>query len=252
MRRAAWCFVPLLCACGGLFGGGDSGADAGRDDAGYTTCTTPEGFAICGTTVPACSSSGSCGQCVPANDVPVGVCGSTYVSLPQRSCDDWCDQGEVCLDWIWDGAYWCAPFSLGVLLERHAAGHEEIARYGDLSAWTGDAIPEPATCPSVTGSQLCGGACAACAADNICAGRSPLHPWGVCVPDQPPSDQYHEPGDGGFGPTTCSPDGGNAVFTFTVDPASQPVADRYGRCMPVAMCQALAANLPGGGRCTLP
>lgn len=259
--RNFWAGVPLLVvACGGRLAGDDGGLDASTDsgmdgEAGYTACSTPEGFRICGT--PACSNNDpSCGACASNDQNRIGICGTTLVDNPllQRGCDQWCPDGSICVELFLGEIYYrCGPYSLGVLLEKYSPD-STIARYADLSAWTGDSLPEPNTCPASAGYQLCGGACSPCPVGDICAGRSPLHPWGVCVPDSPPPDQEHTIDDAGTfdGPTTCAGDAGEAVFVFKVDSPSQSTAAKYGRCMPLAMCQALAATYPGGGACTGP
>ena len=44
---------------------------------------------------------------------------------------------------------------------------------------------------------------------------------------------------------------GPLLFTFIVEPEAQSDALEYGVCVPRTQCEALAARLPGGGRCGL-
>jgi hypothetical protein len=252
---------------------GGLGMDASSDasDADFTSCTTPEGYQICATqgVLPICPTNTACEQCTcdDFGGIPgcLGLCAPTVHTLldagllTNRSCEKWCDEA-ICFSAIPTGgpensAYQCVPSSIGVLLGKYeqdaASGYRNVVRYGDMSAWTGDPIPNIA-CPAVTGYALCGGACGACGdTGDICAGRSPLHPFGVCVPSQPPVGQDNSLGDAGKnGPTTCASDAGEGAVAFIVDAPSQHLANQYGRCMPLATCQAIAGSFPGGATCT--
>lgn len=125
------------------------------------------------------------------------------------------------------------PFNAGVIIAKH--GQVDRLGYADYGVWTGAPLPEPKTCPSIPDVPTCGGYCGGCPVGQICTGRSPLHPYGICVAV---SDATCP---------TCSADKG--CFTFKVEPAHQAVADTVGFCLPLKECQALAANLPGGGFC---
>ncbi len=130
-----------------------------------------------------------------------------------------------------------APFDLGMLLAQN--GGAARARYADLSLWTGDAIPDPPSCPDLGGAQPCGGSCGACAQSGAtCVGRSPLHPVGVCDPKQ------SEPCPA----VSCGAN--NGCFTYVVQPEAQADADQAGICLPLDQCNALAQKIPGGGKCT--
>jgi hypothetical protein len=72
----------------------------------------------------------------------------------------------------------CGGQEYGWLLAQ--SGHADMVRYADRSAYTNEALPEPATCPSFPGLPLCGGACGSCAT-GTCMGRSPRHPYSLCV-----------------------------------------------------------------------
>jgi hypothetical protein len=139
-------------------------------------------------------------------------------------------------------AFLCSPFDLGVLFAKNDATNR--VRYADMGSWTGEALPLPATCPTVEGVEICGGNCGGCSsAGDVCTGRSPLHPFGFCTAREP---SYCD-----AGVPHCDPDDGtNGCMTFTVDPAAQPEANRYGLCVSLALCQSLAAGLPGGASCT--
>lgn len=130
-------------------------------------------------------------------------------------------------------------YNLGVLLAKN--GYADHVRYADMGQWTGDPLPNPASCPSLGAIQPCGGACGACPAGTACVGRAPLHPVGFCAPQ----DTLHcAVGDPNLG---C--DLGQSCFTYVVQPAVQKDADAHGICLSTTDCDALAAALPGGGKC---
>jgi hypothetical protein len=43
--------------------------------------------------------------------------------------------------------------------------------------------------------------------------------------------------------------GTEGCFIFKVETEAQPLADKYGLCVPIQQCNVLAARLPGGGTC---
>jgi hypothetical protein len=104
----------------------------------------------------------------------------------------------------------------------------------------GAALPEATECPDLAGAHPCSGRCGECPGESYCHGRSPLHPTGICLR----SDNWAC--GRGFGPCT---DPGQACFVYRVEPEAQAIADDWGLCFPVEQCRALAARLPGGGRC---
>lgn len=183
------------------------------------------------------------------SEYDVGICDSTFSMIGERSCEDWCPDTELCSTYLSPNVATCIPFSLGVMFEKYSTD-PSIVHYGDFSSWTGDAIPNPQTCPSIDGFQACGGNCGGCTTGAVCSGRSPLHPVGVCFT---PLDKYcwtQQPGNG-FPPTQgCS--AGESCFIFTVDAPAQTIANQNGGCMATAKCQTLAAQLPGGGSCVNP
>jgi hypothetical protein len=158
---------------------------------------------------------------------------------PFQDCPG-CKDGGVCLDPNGDGDGFpiCVPWDIGALYGVNGFGTR--VRYEDFGLWTGDPLPEPATCPNLPGVDICGGHCGGCPSGEHCTGRSPLHPYGICVPAQ--LDFC------GIGCTPCG--AGLGCFTYKVQPAAQAVADAIGICFPQATCENMAANLPGGGTCT--
>jgi len=140
-------------------------------------------------------------------------------------------------------SFWI-PFSAGQFLA--ARGEAARLAYADRGSWTGEPLPLPTECPVVDGLQLCGGRCGGCPDGEGCTGRSPLHPWGLCIPEREIGDQ-HAVCSARKGSTGC--EWGSSCFVFTVDAAHQGIADSKGLCLPRALCDAAAAGLPGGGRC---
>jgi len=120
-------------------------------------------------------------------------------------------------------------------------GFADHVRYADRSAYTEAPIsPPPTDCPNIVGLQLCGGACGSCPdKSSICMGRSPLHPYSICVPQLQLGGQ--------FDVDQCQR-GELDCFVFQVDSASQPVADKNGVGVSPAQC-ATAWQYPGGASC---
>ena len=211
------------------------------DDAGFTACRHPEGLRICGTATPARRSADRLHR-VHIPDAERERLRRTDRSAFMVSAPN-CADGFVCAQEDPDPSprsYGCADFNLGVLLAKY---DPSMVRYADLGDWTGDPLPEPTTCPTVSGFTLCGGNCGGCPAGQVCTGRSPLHPYGFCFPQYADfcSVDGFETCDADAGPQSC--------FVFNVQPDAQAVANDYGKCMTPATCQAIATGLPGGGTC---
>ena len=267
-RYTTICACFAITACGGGIrpegpadaakDGDDEGTDGGWGDA-WTACTAPGGVAICGGSHTACaqnllSSTCDCetlanwahsGAPVPGDDL--SVCNSTslyrmcpdgqiMVSIPASSVDQFQQHPK-------SSKYECEPVEDAVLYARN--GWKRSVLYADYSVYSGDPLPTPATCPSVSGVTLCGGACGggSCPAGSVCTGRSPLHPYSFCAPDLS-GDLVTA--DGQYGYVSCGP--GYGCFAFKVQPEAQNFANAYVYCIPTALCLA-AIDLPGGGLC---
>jgi hypothetical protein len=227
-------------------GGGTSsgGTSSGGTGGGWASCSTPEGFAICGGPNHCGAGTSDCTACLwdPTLQEVSECSGGAMESWESKRCPAECPDGAVCvtLAKALSEKWFCAPFDLGVLYANNGAGTPGRLRYADLGLWTGDQLPQPETCPSFTGFQICGGHCGGCPGQEVCTGRSPLHPYGVCVGpsvlDTPAT-----------GPCACPT--GERCFSFTVQPDAQSVATQNAFCLPQDMCQQLAAQLPGGGTC---
>jgi hypothetical protein len=185
-----------------------------------------------------CPVDTSC-QCVATNDTELGYCADD--SSP-RGCLD-AAEGEACIDLIdtcdfganvncWDAK----PFELARLFGVNGAGAR--ARYADFSDWTGDPLPQVDSCPVLASAQLCGPSCSPCPSNAYCHGRSPIHPFGVCLPSVFISC---------IGNSCADP--AKRCFTYTVQPETQMLANGVGMCLPSAVCNDLAENLPGGASC---
>lgn len=133
------------------------------------------------------------------------------------------------------------PFEATQVVTRFGGG-ERLA-YADRGLWTGAALPTPISCPPPSaGVQLCGGGCGGCPSDQLCTGRSPKHPWGICVD----IDAFIC----AVGNTTnkrCA--SGEGCFSFVVEPEHQAFANETGFCMSKAVCTETADVIPGGGLC---
>jgi hypothetical protein len=185
----------------------------------------------------ACPTDDGC-RCFAQDQVAVGVC---VQELPQTPCAQG-DTGacvtpvEPCDDATQQYCWYAAPYDLALLLALNGAPAR--ARYGDYSDWTGQPLPEPTTCPSISSVEICGPSCPSCPPNTFCHGRSPVHPFGVCFASNGDVCSPHYP---------CAP--GKSCFVFTVQPDAQTLSNGAGFCLDAAECSDLAQNLPGGGAC---
>ncbi len=252
LGRCGLFFAVLAVACGQVANGNDSGvAEGGSDsdnvlvDAGWTQCTSPDNIGICGG--PSRCVPPNCPECYPQTVTDqIGPCGSPYLSpvifpqvchpgLADRACTTWRAADGGILEWL------NSEFNYGALLAQN--GDSADVRYADMGTWTVNTIPDPPSCPMMGSVLPCGGSCGTCPQDQTCYGRSPLHPVGICRPDAGTDCAVNH---------SCALTGvkGLLCFTYTVDPAAQPLADTVGMCFSAADCNAIAASLPGGGKCT--
>lgn len=251
--RLSWLMaVWLASACGatssdpgGTGGGSDGGTpppDAGLSpDAKIEDCVSDEGARICGTET-GCYEHGASCECepVPPNSgegptVAFGLC-SDY-DLPSRLCGI-CHDGEVCVVLGVDPEFapMCVTESLGRLFWLHGRGGRVM--YADWTPYTGEPLPEPTECPPPNGQvTLCGGNCGGCDAGRVCSGRSPTHPYGICVED----DLLHCSADGTLFPCNVK----ERCLMLTSGP---PVPQQFypSLCVEAASCAAQAASVPGG------
>jgi hypothetical protein len=246
--------VSPVAGCGGLLGGpaSDGGTlppDAGTEGgsvaeggdgggAGWTQCSAPDGVTVCGNG--ACGNPSGCG-CYP-RDAGLELCMSSP-GYTADVCNEICGQNELCISLLAadnPSTVWaCSPWNAGELFAKN--GESSRVRYSDFGSWQGSSVPDQLSCPTVTDPvALCGGACGNCAGGRVCTGRSPLHPFGWCT-TRP--FQTCAPGS-----ISCPPS--NACFTYKVDADAQAFANANGYCLATALCDSLAAQLPGGAVCT--
>lgn len=227
----------VLAACQSVVETGDaSSSNSSIDD---PRCVTPDGYRVC-LGVPKCSFD-PCSLCTYASLEHVAPCfNDTYPPSGVHALDG-CVDGRVIWGQFWDPwtPVFCIPYEMTELFCKN--GDENFVRYADYSTFVcGAPPPEPTTCPSVPGLNLCGPSCGACPPEkSICSGRSPLHPFSFCMPALSDLCSVSDP--------KCT--AGQSCFLFTDAPADQPIADLYGRCIPSADCTAAAEGLPGGGKC---
>jgi len=261
MKRAIVALIGLAIGCGGKVDGtpdgGDGGTtdgsfDAGLDAAGWTNCEAPSGVSICGGPND-CGSQ--CKTCVYGDSGLLNACNDVNY---QFTVSDGAADTFLCPDGAmnacafdkgapdcWQGA--CVTEDLPKLYLLN--GRPDLARYSDRASYTGDPIPPPPTsCPSVAqGLELCGGACGPCQDGTMtCTGRSPLHPYSMCLTSEPESFPCAR-GSNGY----CnSVRPGDMCLTYKVDSAAQSIADQNSLCVPASICQAAAQSYPGGAFCT--
>ena len=249
--------AALLCACGGTVvpvdagdAQSDSPVEGGKDASSDApnVCVSPGGFRVCHGSN-ACPADDTC-NCQdnffnPNSPNPqLSICTSTIGNiLSIHDCRLGCADGEFCVVLTVSSAnpqarpYVCVPEELAQLYQ--ANGGADRVRYADWSDWTNAPLPNPSACPAVSGFSICGGSCPTCGLGELCTGRSPLHPYSLCIPDKNAYCTKAKPG--------CP--AGQSCFLFTVEPDAQSLADAAGYCMPTAACKAAQAGYPGGATC---
>ncbi|HEX7603676.1 MAG TPA: hypothetical protein VF316_18785 [Polyangiaceae bacterium] len=264
--------VVLVAGCGDIAptsvtDGGDAGvsaeaalpdgadaadaADAAKTEGGTPgACVSPGGYRICrgpsNCSDSCCNDSRFASQTGNAlSECPDALFGA-FDTSHAGPYDDTLGCEGVFLQYLYDDpGLLCGPYEVGVLFAASGAGAR--VRYSDYSLWRDQPIPALAgACPAVPGVTLCGPGCGSCAANERCSGRSPLHPTGFCTDNSRPK-------------FACRIDVGkpdclvtDKCFNYIVEPSAQANADIFGYCMPASQCDALAAALPGIGKCTSP
>ena len=231
-------------------GEGATGGTGGHAPVVSPACTSPSGFQLCYGANHCPPDVASCSDCVygppqPGHPDDASLCYNDAWNAWLTTTHDYlcgnCTDGEICWGFRSGPLLNCAPFEVGVLYAQN--GDVTDVHYADRGQWTGEPLPTPSDCPTIPGVPVCGGACGDCPAGTICTGRSPLHPYSMCVPEVGLCGPYSE------GDYACSIPG-SACFFWKVQPDEQPKTD--GVCMPLAQCQAAAQGLPGGGYCRTP
>jgi len=253
--------LAVVLGCGGRVDGTDAG-DASTDssvasdtgsDAAWTNCEAPSGVSICGgphhcgAQCTSCYPASDAAQLRPCDDVlyqfapdasvaadtflcPDGALNACRVDANTPSCwQDVCTTGDLPNLWLLNG-------------------RSDLARYADRSTYDGTPLPpSPTSCPSVaSGMKLCGGACGTCADTEVCTGRSPLHPYSLCLTAEPQSFPCVRGSSGSC--NALRP--GYMCLTYQVDNAAQSIADQGSLCVPGSICLAAAQSYPGGAFCT--
>ena len=237
----------VVVACGGttpletVTTNGGVAVDAGKPlDAGLSADARLEdcladGIRMCGTKVGCFENGPNCdcrGVLNELKNPEVGWCFPQFKDdFEIRICQA-CADGDVCVmayGLRFERVPVCGPENVGRMVWHHGQGSR--VTYADATPYTGEPIPKPTTCPPPDGDlRYCGGNCGGCSAPGErCSGRSPTHPWGICVPENPRCDQ-------------CAPSEG------CLDLTAIGINRGYvSRC--IADCERIAANVPGGARC---
>lgn len=134
--------------------------------------------------------------------------------------------GKVCISFVTPDApvVWysgTADLDLGILFLQNGAGAR--VRYADWGLFDGTPLPTPTTCPTLQNARICGANCGGCAPNEICHGRSPLHPYGFCI-----SAMWEVCNVGSPKCSNASAD----CLSFKVQPEAQALADRFALLRP--------------------
>jgi hypothetical protein len=281
---ALFSLAVAIGGCGGqVMGAGDSGSstngDSGSEDSGSdsipsgdTSVTTDggddssgdigptgpcmaRGAAVCGTST--CTSGCAADKCViwhsssPSTpSLHVGFCDLTTDLLdvpepgPGWMCTVCPHESSLCMTPDGTEPFCVFPEACTVL---HNLGFTNPCFYQDKTSWNGDVALTAGACPGASSLRLCGGGCGDCSGPEVCTGRSPTHPFGVCAkPYFPTASSLKIPNECGV----CKSHG-MSCLTFQVGAAgpSQTLADFTGFCIEPDRCTQIAAMLPGGATC---
>jgi hypothetical protein len=158
---------------------------------------------------------------------------------------DQCADGQIMfniLSYAWLGY----PFSVGQALANSGA-NDEVLRYCDWEPWTGAPLPLPTTCPVFSTFNICGGACGTCNAGESCRGRSPEHPYGICLPSPLIHCLAQCGSDAGCVLLPC-PSGMSCAQYIDSTSSGQELAVDKQFCVPSSSCAELG-QYPGGAEC---
>jgi hypothetical protein len=255
---ATTALLALAMACGGLTspdsdsgsGDGDTSGDGGAGDgAGWTNCSSPNGYMVCGGPND-CNAGTDCAQYCQQTGNELQACNGGidnigFVDNPP------CPDGTLLLpgdkQQFTDSPLLgeCVVDEIGQLFHRNGA--DARLMYADFSAYDGTPLPQPATCPAVTGLTLCGGTCTgSCASGSYCYGRSPKHPYSLCTINGGVCSTADQTDCKTFGQSNKMSVG---CLIFSDDSASQTTADAHGICVDAPTCAAAASSYPGGAKC---
>lgn len=183
-----------------------------------------------------------CASCLsdPNDPTAVGLCLSRNGGLlgAQRAAD-----GEVYVavdpSFSSAGAWYAYPYEVGALFANN--GGAARVRYADWTPWNDAPLPLSNVCPTFSDFRICGGNCAICLTLEDCTGRSPNHPYGLCV---------------GAGCRISTVDGGwygcgagESCLVFQSSTDGQPLANLAGFCFDNSTCQHAELQYPGGATC---
>lgn len=247
MQRLSLILGLLLIACEKHVvepsGGGGAGAASGNGAGGPTECESESGHRVCGGSNQCffvAEGEGFYGDgCVCSivltDNAKMGYCTETVL--------DWEAGGRRCKDGGiigHDPPTTCLPSEMGELFCK--GGGQEYVFFVDHQPYDCSPLPEPTDCLSTESLELCGDACGPCSNPaDICYGRSPRHPYSFCMPAT----------GAPCSPTKACSDPERACFIFEHpdDPVAQALAEEFGLCVERSVCEAAAAELPGGARC---
>jgi len=269
MRVLCYALAPLAIAagCGGgvseidFVGRGDNGGAAGfgagsgsagtgaSAAGGYYSMPVPEACRENG--LVSCAAGPCEGICV------VGGCSIGINSTTERNvgryCKDEksvgisdvetctaCSEAAACALLVTGLSYLtCRPReACQILVEKGMKG----CFYTDTTDYTGEPLPDAVPCPSTGLAPFCGGTCGGCPESAACSGRSPTHPFGLCLP------RGRKVGSACAASGGCAPE--EACFIYDSGPQNTSLyAIDRGQCFPKDTCVDIATRIPGGGAC---
>jgi len=229
---------------GGGQGGSDSGGSGGNGGSGGASCRRGE---VVFTDNEQCLEDCPKSLLRPVGDVDsvylFGVCQTEYTDpgMAWAKCGAGCDSSRCCM--LTPSGLFGSCQAIEVCEEGLARGAKWVT-FSDFSPFSLDPIPAPESCADeITTWPTCAPGCSACPGGEVCSGRSPLHPVGLCFPDA--KDKA---------PTNCGKNQqcskGDFCFVWaTSKPFYGEKAELEGVCLAEQSCLQVAKYLPGGGAC---
>ena len=243
--------VAVLVACGARTDPGLAGKamlDSGVSHPPHAACESADGIRLCGSGCPELPSPDCPGWgCTRAYDIrsfapaEAGVCWSDAPDKSARHCPK-CNADELCIQRAPDNIVCTSTYVCEALWDL---GVRDVCRFTDGSAYDGKAIADGGACPHKSVYGLCGGSCASCGLGDVyCVGRSSSHPFGLCMRNTYDANISHCDWPCGSQANSCA--------VMSVASGDHGAARRFGVCIDVASCAALAPFVVGGMSCEPP
>jgi hypothetical protein len=229
-------------AVGGASTGGVGGESGSAGSSGETSTCSQGNIYFCDNEN--CQETFDLCLCRPVADVQsdfvFGYCDidNPDASESAKNCGAGCGEQECCRMMVEDGGLFCTDFRVCDEGLKRGTG---FFTYSDYTFYKGQDIPKPEFCPQdITAIKTCSLNCGWCDEGQVCSGRSPTHPLGLCFDKDP--DQLQRCNIA----KVC---GDEQLCFFWSKGEEGSKSDSSGVCMDKTACLQVAMYLPGGAFC---